>query len=163
MGEISSVIPRPTRPRLRPWRKPYARGATTSFWTATAETALPRGTSGLPFHKLRLCDAVVFLNSSASLGSQWCHTERPSPGTWQAELLGGPPAGAEAPPRRPVGARDQVWDFARREHQDPLSALRHDGLADRSLARWDERRLPLPGAGGLGRRRCRRLFRVRPT
>ena len=30
-----------------------------------------------------------------------------------------------------------------------LSALRHDGLADRSLARWDERRAPYPGLEAL--------------
>ena len=30
-----------------------------------------------------------------------------------------------------------------------LSALRRDGLADRSLARWDERRAPYPGLEAL--------------
>ena len=27
------------------------------------------------FHELRVCDAVLFLNSTASQGSKWCHTE----------------------------------------------------------------------------------------
>jgi WD40 repeat protein len=102
------------------------------------------------FHELRVCDAVLFLNSTASQGSKWCHTELAVAGD--------------------LGKRTYWLDLAARLEPHPivqsvhgirfgtslgestevlLSALRRDGLADRSVSRWDERRAPYPGLEAL--------------
>jgi WD40 repeat protein len=102
------------------------------------------------FHRLRVCDAVVFLNSAASQASMWCHTE-----LTVATDLGKRSYGLDLSPEiQPYPAVQSVHGIKLRASLEEstlvlLDALRRDGLAGRSVARWDERRAPYPGLEAL--------------
>ena len=98
------------------------------------------------FHKLRLCDAVVFLNSSGSQASKWCHTEVVVAADlgkrrYWLDVEEGVKSPAVLGPVHGIRLEISLTDSTRRL----VEVLRRDGLAEHSMARWDESRSPYPG------------------
>ena len=100
------------------------------------------------FRELRLCHAVVFLNSATSQRSMWCHTELAI-----ATELGKPiyPVNLEVSP--PLGPHSMLAHIQairlETSFDDSLDWLtkRLDevGLSEGPARRWDRRRKPFPG------------------
>jgi len=98
------------------------------------------------FHKLRLCDVLVFLNSAGSDSSKWCHTE-----VAVASDLGKHCYWLDLAPGLSVPTVLQSVQGIRFTGNlaDSIASLvdrlRQDGLEQQGPARWDERRPPYPG------------------
>jgi WD40 repeat protein len=102
------------------------------------------------FHKLRVCDAVLFLNSDASQASMWCHTELANAVDLGKRVywLDLAPGLAPHPVLQAVqGIRFEVSleDSTRRL----MDVLRLDGLSQATGRKWDASRPPYPGLAPL--------------
>ncbi len=102
------------------------------------------------FQELRMCDAVVFLNSLASQASMWCQTELAvagelGKGTYSLDLAQG------IGPHPLIGARQGIVLGSTLEVSTArlIAQLRRDGLAERSAARWQRNRPPYPGLAAM--------------
>lgn len=102
------------------------------------------------FQKLRICHAVVFLNSANSQASMWCHTELAvasdlgKPTYWLdlAEGLDPHPTLSAVQGIRFTGSLEAGTQLL-------VERLGLDGLADLSAARWNPLRPPYPGLNAL--------------
>ena len=102
------------------------------------------------FHELRLCDAVVFLNSSVSQASMWCHTELAvatelGKRVYSLDLT---PGLAPHPLLRSLqGIRFETTIEA--GIQRLTANLSQDGLAQGISFRWERSRPPNPGLAAM--------------
>jgi energy-coupling factor transporter ATP-binding protein EcfA2 len=102
------------------------------------------------FSELRQCDAVVFLNSSASQASMWCHTELAVAAelgkrVYPVDLA---PGLAPHPLLRPLqGIRFEMTIGA--SVQRLAGQLGLDGLAQGTCFRWERGRAPYPGLAAM--------------
>src|SRR5690348_9995912 len=102
------------------------------------------------FRELRLCDAVVFLNSGASQASMWCHTELAvatelGRRVYSLDLA---PGLAPHPLLRSLqGIRFETTIEAGIERLTANLSL--DGLARGISFRWDRGRAPYPGLAAM--------------
>ena len=102
------------------------------------------------FRELRLCDAVVFLNSSASQASMWCHTELAvatelGKRVYSLDLA---PGLAPHPLLRSLqGIRFETTIEA--SIQRLTANLSLDGLAQGISFRWERGRAPYPGLAAM--------------
>ena len=102
------------------------------------------------FRELRLCDAVVFLNSSASQASMWCHTELAvatelGKRVYSLDLA---PGLAPHPLLRSLqGIRLETTIEA--SVQRLTGNLGLDGLAQGISFRWERSRAPYPGLAAM--------------
>lgn len=102
------------------------------------------------FRELRVCDAVVFLNSTAAQASMWCHSEL----VVAAELgkrVYSLDLGLDLRPHPVVRSRqgigfDLALDVGIRRL---LSSLELDGLAGDGRVRWQRGRPPYPGLAAM--------------
>ena len=101
-------------------------------------------------HELRRCDAVVFLNSSASQASMWCHSE-----LVVATDLGKRVYSLDLAPDVPPHPLLQLLQGIRLETtldasiQRLTDNLRLDGLAQSTRLKWERGRSPYPGLAAM--------------
>jgi hypothetical protein len=97
------------------------------------------------YARLRQAVAVVFLSSTASLGSPWCFAELALARAMGLRIL---PVRIERGARHPLLEDIQAVDLAREGEaalQQLASSLRLIGLDPATMFDWDPMRLPYPG------------------
>ncbi|HXW82335.1 MAG TPA: hypothetical protein VEJ84_22750, partial [Acidimicrobiales bacterium] len=102
------------------------------------------------FHKLRLCDGVVFLSSAASNTLKWPYVELAVAADlgkrcYWLDLA----AGLETEPHVNQLHGIRFGNSLTDSIEVLIDALRSDGLSDLEVARWDERRAPYPGLAAM--------------
>ena len=102
------------------------------------------------FHRLRICDAVVFINSPASQASMWCHTELANAidlgkRVYWLDLAPGLDPHPVLQAVQGIRFDVSLEDSTRRL----IEVLRLDGLAQATVRKWDASRPPYPGLAPL--------------
>jgi WD40 repeat protein len=102
------------------------------------------------FRELRLCDAVVFLNSGAAQASMWCHTELAAAGESGKRVYSLDLSSGLAPHTLLSSVQGITFETSVKAGIRRLAeSLALDGLAGSGRLRWERGRPPYPGLAAM--------------